>query len=334
MTVKKKKNKDPQIKKSRINLKEENRLLRLLVDTLPEANLFIKDANLKYLFNNTSHLELLGARKQEDALGKTDLDFFPKDIARHFYNDEQYILQTGRPLMNIEETVVDQTTTKLKWLLTTKVPFFGMDDKIAGIVGLSRNITRIKSLEEALMRKNALLHKLSLRDGLTRVYNRLYLERDFPSLLSAFSRTSQPLSALLLDIDDFKEINDTLGHHSGDIVLKQTVSILRSVFNRKSDIIVRFGGDEFLVLLFNNPALTKDAIEPLRSAEQLAHDILVKMSQAEIRSNHKTQKKRTLHVSIGITQWKNREQFSDLLIRVDKALYKAKRAGKNQYATL
>ncbi len=331
MAVKKK---SISVKKKQLNLEEENRLLRLLVDTLPESNLYIKDTKLRFLFNNKSHLELLGIRKQKEAFGKTDHDFFPKDIARHFYNDEQYILQTGRSLMNIEETVVDQTTTKFKWLLTTKVPYFDKNGKIAGIVGLSRNITRIKALEEALMKKNALLHKLSLRDGLTRVYNRLYLERDFPSLLAAFSRTDQPLSVLLLDIDDFKDINDTLGHHTGDIVLKQTVSLLRSVLTRKSDIIVRFGGDEFLVLLFNNPALTKDAPEPLRSAEQMAQNLITKFSEAEICSNQKKQKKRTLHVSIGITQWKNREPFSELLIRVDKALYKAKRAGKSQYATI
>ncbi len=309
---------------------DENKMLKLLFDALPETCMYFKDKNCRYVMNNNAHLKLLGLKTRKAALGKTDFDFFPKDLARHYYNDEQYIIQTGKTLVNREETVVDQTSGKMKWMLSTKAPYYDKKGKLEGIIGLSRNITRIKSLEEALIRKNTLLHKLSLRDGLTHTYNRLYLERDFPPLLSAFSRTSQPLSVLLLDLDDFKKINDTLGHLTGDMVLRQAVSILKDVFKRKSDIIVRYGGDEFLVVMFNNFASEKDVKAPAKSAEQLAKDVLQKFSKAEVRSSMiKTPV--SLKVSIGIAQKKKDEQFSDLLIRVDKALYKAKKKGKHRY---
>jgi diguanylate cyclase (GGDEF)-like protein/PAS domain S-box-containing protein len=305
-------------------------MLRDLFDRLPEICIYFKDTQSRYLLNNKAHLDLLGLRTPEEAFGKSDFDIFPEDMARNYYNDEQYIIQTGKSLIDREEAAVDKTTGKLKWLLSTKVPYYDATGKIIGIMGLSRNITRIKSLEEALIRKNTMLHRLSLRDALTGTYNRLYLERDFPALLSAFARTKQPLSVMILDLDNFKKINDELGHLTGDMVLRQSVSILRQVFKRKSDIIVRYGGDEFLVILFNNKAHKKDVKSPARSAEELARDVLEKLGRAEIRAQC-NKKPMYIRASIGIAERKDDEDFKDLLVRADKALYEAKAKGRHRY---
>lgn len=316
-------------KKGLARLKDENKMLRDLFDRLPEICMYFKDTESRYMMNNKAHLGLLGLKKQEEAFGKNDFDIFPEDMARNYFNDEQYIIQTGKPLTDREETAIDRTTGKLKWFLSTKVPYYDEKGKIAGIIGLSRNITRIKSLEEALIRKNTMLHRLSLRDALTGTYNRLYLERDFPALLSAFARTKQPLSVLILDLDNFKKINDELGHLTGDMVLRQSVSILRHVFKRKSDILVRYGGDEFLVILFNNSAKKGDVKPPARSAEELAEDVLEKLGRAEIRSQ-KNAKPWGIRASIGIAERKENEEFKDLLVRADKALYEAKAKGRHR----
>ena len=138
-------------------LARERNLLRTLVDNLPDY-IFAKDAESRFILNNTAHLRLLRADTQDDVAGKTDYDIFPRQLAAQYFNDEQAIVQSGESLVNREESVVTEQGEK-HWLLTTKVPLKDAQGDIAGIVGMSRNITERKQMAEALKRHAVLLEQ-------------------------------------------------------------------------------------------------------------------------------------------------------------------------------
>ena len=128
------------------SMRGERNILRTLIDNLPD-NIYVKDAQSRFVLNNVTHLRNLGATAQADVLGKTDLDIFPHEMAAQFLADEQRIIQSGQPLINCEEMVQDQTTGETLWHLTTKVPLRDSQGQITGLVGMSRNITAQKQAE-------------------------------------------------------------------------------------------------------------------------------------------------------------------------------------------
>jgi PAS domain S-box-containing protein len=135
-------------KKTKDVLGRERNLLRTLIDNLPDK-VYIKDEKSKYVINNIVHLRSIGLSQQEDALGKTSFNFFPEQLAKQYIADEQKIVETGDPLINHEEEVLDAKTGKINWHLTTKVPIRDTHGKIIGIVGLSRDITEQRLSEIA-----------------------------------------------------------------------------------------------------------------------------------------------------------------------------------------
>jgi PAS domain S-box-containing protein len=129
-------------------LAEERNLLRVLIDNLPDA-IFVKDTESRIIINNVTHQQVLGATTQEEVVGKSDFDFFAPDLAAQYFADDQAIIQSGQPLVNREEPCVDPAGGK-QWRLTSKVPWRDSSGKILGTVGISRDITERKRIEEAL----------------------------------------------------------------------------------------------------------------------------------------------------------------------------------------
>ncbi len=140
-------------------LANERNLLRTLIDHLPD-NIFVKDINNRILIDNSAHRRLLRAATPEEVLGKTDYDFFPKEIAESYYNDEKQIFLTGNPLINREEPSIDIDGNKV-WLQTTKVPIRDNKGIITGLVGINHNITENKKREERIRQQVAHLRALS-----------------------------------------------------------------------------------------------------------------------------------------------------------------------------
>ncbi len=139
-------------------LAQERTMLRTLIDTLPD-NIFIKDAASRIVIDNIAHARLLSNSTPEEVAGKTDFDFFPREMAQKYYDDEQRILQTGEPEINIEEQTIDPDGN-IHWLLTTKVPLRDTDGNIVGIVGINRDITAQKQQEETLAQERTMLRTL------------------------------------------------------------------------------------------------------------------------------------------------------------------------------
>lgn len=138
-------------------LETERNLLRTLMDNLPD-NVFVKDAQSRFVTNNASHRRVLGVDNLAQIIGKTDFDMFPREIASSFYDDEQQIVRSGEPLFDREEQVV-YATGEIRWHLATKVPLYNSQGELYGLVGVSRDITERKRKDEEILRLNADLVK-------------------------------------------------------------------------------------------------------------------------------------------------------------------------------
>ncbi|MFY0727836.1 GGDEF domain-containing protein [Pseudomonas sp. NFX15] len=169
--------------------------------------------------------------------------------------------------------------------------------------------------------RNALLYRAAtqsaLRDPLTDTGNRIAMDQTLQREIELCRRHMQPLSVLMLDIDHFKQVNDTHGHSTGDDVLKSVAAVIKSQL-RNVDMVFRYGGEEFLVLLSNT---TREAAamvgERLRFAAQ---------SEEFLADGHSI----ILTVSLGCSTLLPGESADSLLRRADSALYVAKREGRNR----
>jgi diguanylate cyclase (GGDEF)-like protein len=168
--------------------------------------------------------------------------------------------------------------------------------------------------------KSREMTRLSNTDVLTGLYNRRYFDNEFERELKRSGRSSNVLSVIMLDIDDFKVINDTFGHQVGDEYLKKTAETLTSVFKRESDIVARYGGEEFIVLL---PGVNAD------HARQLAEDLQYKIKAMKI--DHQGNKVGATISSGIISSVPDVNTISDSIISgADQALYMAKQKGRDR----
>jgi PAS domain S-box-containing protein len=142
------KNQITESKQAALALRNERLLLRTVIDNVPDS-IYCKDsAGRKTLVN---HTELLFSRttSETEVIGKTDFDLYPKELAEAFFADDQLVLQTGQPVLNREEFVLDNNGMK-KWLLTSKIPMKDEVGNITGIIGIGRDITSRRQTEEEL----------------------------------------------------------------------------------------------------------------------------------------------------------------------------------------
>lgn len=166
-------------------------------------------------------------------------------------------------------------------------------------------------VEKSLVEK---LSEIAIYDSLTGLYKRGVFDSLLEKEIKKHRRYKKPLSVFMLDIDDFKVINDTYGHQEGDKVLRN-IGQLMSDNSRLYDIECRYGGEELISIL---PGTNER--QALKIAERLRKDIL----------KHFLSQTYNITVSVGIAQLRDGEELIELVSRVDKALYQAKDAGKNQ----
>jgi PAS domain S-box-containing protein len=140
-----------------VELSKERLLLRTLIDNLPDA-IYAKDAAGRKTMANPADLKNLRCKTEAEAIGKSDYDFFPAEVAKKFYDDDQKVIH-GEPVINREEHFFDEAGRK-RWLLTSKLPMCDQDGKIVGLVGIGHDITERKQAEETLDRERRLLRTL------------------------------------------------------------------------------------------------------------------------------------------------------------------------------
>jgi diguanylate cyclase (GGDEF)-like protein len=167
-----------------------------------------------------------------------------------------------------------------------------------------------------LQQANEVLNQLSITDGLTRLHNHRFFQDHLTREIKRVTRSGEPLSMLLTDIDDFKQLNDRFGHAAGDELLTRIAQIMVDCV-RDSDLVARYGGEEFVILALNCD---------LASAEQLAEKVRTAIAESSFILDDSLRPLR-ITISVGVALFRgNRKRFFQ---RADEALYRAKSQGKN-----
>lgn len=137
-----------QRKKTEEALAYERDLLRALLDNIPDR-IYFKDVESRFIRCSASMVKRLGVTDQSEVIGKTDFDFHPRELAQEFYQDEQTIILTGKPLISKLERQIDMDGNPI-WASVTKVPIYNQNGSVTGIIGISRDMTELKKAESAL----------------------------------------------------------------------------------------------------------------------------------------------------------------------------------------
>lgn len=181
------------------------------------------------------------------------------------------------------------------------------------------SLLRIKELQDRINTKKRQLEDLSFTDGMTGLYNHRYLQQRLNEEFKRAQRYNDPLSCVMVDLDHFKKVNDTCGHPFGDQVVKDTADILRQCV-REHDIVTRYGGDEFLIILPRTHFTGS-----LTVAERIW-----KTLDSHTVTDGKNARKVTASIGISFYPNKNVTGPEQLIAHADEALYKAKRDGRNK----
>ena len=147
-----------ELKQAERKLADERNLLRTLINALPHQ-IFVKDTQSQFIVANMETVrgfDVVGVKSEEELIGKTDIDFYHDETAKGFYDEEQRIIRTGKPVINKE--VLGAVTGK--WWLGTKVPYYDSEGKIAGLVGMGQDITELKEAQRKLAEEHSLLRTL------------------------------------------------------------------------------------------------------------------------------------------------------------------------------
>ncbi|MCH4887047.1 diguanylate cyclase [Acidaminobacter sp. JC074] len=193
---------------------------------------------------------------------------------------------------------------------------------IIGKVLREKNET-LNNLTDQLQQSNDCLKEISIKDALTGLYNRRYFEEYIEEKLQLIYRHDNALAVCVIDIDNFKYYNDTFGHAIGDLVLKEVANTLNEQVLRSLDMVARYAGDEFVIVLYD---VDNDNLEPV--AERIVNSINnLRIGIPDY------DKKLTVSISMGITTAKGKckHTSTEIFQKADQALFRAKDEGKNCY---
>lgn len=287
----------------------ERALFRQMIDQVPDY-LFVKDRESRFIVANKAVAADLGA-SPEDLIGKTDFELHPRSLAEQFYADEQQVIRSGQPMLDIQEFVID-LDGKEKWFSTSKVPLRNRQSEIIGIIGIGRDITDRRQAEDQM-------HFMAHHDPLTGLPNRsMLLDRLTQALLQA-ERHNRQVTTIFIDLDNFKLVNDSLGHRAGDALLKVVAERLIGCV-RATDTVVRLGGDEFVIVLVDQEGGTDSSVTLDRLRAALAEPVAI-----EGRSL-------TVTCSSGLAKFPlDGADAETLIMNADTAMYQAKASGRNTF---
>lgn len=278
---------------------------------------FIKNSEGEYIFVNDKFFHVFN-KKQNEVLGKTDQELWPAETAAILRENDKLILKNNLP-MSLEESTPNADGSLNYWL-SCKFPLHdAQGNKL--LAGLSIDISdrkyyeiQMEDYQRRLETAITELERLSSTDALSGLKNKGAFSQCLNDEIARAKRYNLPLSLLFLDIDKFKEFNDTFGHPAGDEAITQVSRIIEA-HARPSDFIARVGGEEFAVIFPST-----DAQGAFIMAERLRRGIESSLWT-----------KRNITVSIGIAEISDTLANSiDLTEAADRALYAAKNNGRNQ----
>jgi len=285
-------------------------LLNQIYDNVRDFAIFTVDCDGKITSWNAG-AELIFGYSADDAAGQ--------DIAILFTVEDR---QLGQPEKERRTAAQHGRAADYRWHVRkdgarfwadgVMTPLRGDADSIVGYLKIARDITDRKLAQDEISR-------LATVDALTGLANRVAFQSHRSEMLALALRTDQLLLLLLIDLDHFKEVNDTYGHHAGDLLLQQAAQRIRGA-SRGSDFVARLGGDEFALLQLNAQAPTDGATLADKLLATLSRPFTIEQREVQISAS----------IGIAICPVDTREA-EDLLKKADMAMYQAKSKGRNNF---
>jgi diguanylate cyclase (GGDEF)-like protein/PAS domain S-box-containing protein len=303
-----------------VRLLAETDVLNVIMN-LGRDMIYFKDRQSRFFFVSRTEALRFGTAHVKKIIGTSDFDHFTREHAIPAFRDEQRIIRTGKPVVEIveKETWPDGS---FNWVSTSKFPLRDKKGRVIGTWGISRDITALKRAEDELEAANRELSQLSRTDTLSGLLNRRHLGETLQKNFKLRSREKDSrcqgeFSVVLFDIDRFKSINDEYGHLAGDQVIRHMARILQSGI-RRTDSLFRYGGDEFLLLLPDTG---------LEGGRFVAAKLLGRIRKTPCLFAGRQIR---LTSSAGVAGSKETRSASVLLKKADRRLYLSKRAGRDQ----
>ncbi len=269
---------------------------------------FVKDLEGRYLLVNHATAAFLD-KSAEQILGQRDDQLFSAQSAARVIRQDQLVLQVGHTQTFEEQVTLPDGREAL--FLSTKGPLFDPSGSVVGLFGIARDVTERKLAEERIER-------LAHFDVLTGLPNRVQLDESARHAILRAQCGSHKLAVMFLDLDSFKDINDSLGHSIGDALLVRLARRLRLTL-RAEDMVARLGGDEFIFLLHG------DDVDALPRVAQKILDTVLEPFTVE-------QHELSVSASIGVAIYPQDGKDLETLVRcADSAMYRAKQNGRNGY---
>ncbi len=291
----------------------KERLLQDIINNIPNP-LFFKDREGIFQYVNNAFSKNILGLTNEELIGKKleDLkEVVPLELIV-FHQNQDAILYEDHNSLEYESSIKMSDGVTKEFQITKKV-FNSEFGECLGYIGVMSDITDLKQKEKKLQ-------ELASIDSLTHLYNRRHFSKVAQQALELAKRHSETLCVIMLDIDNFKKINDTYGHKIGDDVIIRLANILQET-SRKSDIVARFGGEEFVLLL---PKTHREG------ASIIAEKIREKSEELLITLDDGSEISFTISLGVSEINIKEESDVEEGIKRADAALYASKRSGKNR----
>lgn len=294
-------------------LRENEQKYRSIADHSGDCLWIMDLETLRFTYVSPSVIQLYGSTPEEtmaqgigEVMPPHSLEIVTKILEEELVNDARDVDPHRTRTIEIEEYRQDRS---IIWIENVLSFLRDNDGRPVAILGVSRDVTERKRLHEEL-------RKLAVTDPLTGAFNRRHFMEELHREMGRSDRYHIPFSLIMLDIDHFKVVNDRFGHETGDRVLEELVQLIRNRI-RATDILARWGGEEFLIMLVNTH---------LSQAIPLGEALLQQMRDLPFPEIGE------LTASFGVTQYREEESPDVLLTRVDNLMYQAKREGRARIA--
>jgi diguanylate cyclase (GGDEF)-like protein/PAS domain S-box-containing protein len=283
---------------------EDSWILNTLMENTADS-IYIKDRRCRLWRISKKMAMDLGYSDLQKIYGKTDLELFGEEFGKKTMIDDLEVMETGQPKIGLVEKYINKHG-ETNWTSTTKLPLRNDAGEVIGLLGITREINELKGSEIEFQ-------WLATHDPLTSLANRYLLLDHIEQAIFHTNPNKNYFAILFLDLNGFKQINDTLGHYRGDQFLQKVAKVLLDNV-RGSDTVARIGGDEFVILLegLTNP----------EDAEKLGKKFT---DLVQTRVDPETN---LITAAIGISVYPTHGQDPESLLKAaDQAMYIAKKNG-------
>ena len=309
-------------KKAEEALKVSENKYRLLADNIHDV-VFVLDMNLNYTYVSPS-IKMLRGYEPEEVLKQSYTDILTPssmDLAMKTLSDVMELEKIKHQEITESRTLQLEMRRKDGTTVWTEVKFSFIRDenqRPVGILGVTRDITERKQAEDELRESEHRYQDLSIIDDLTQLHNSRHFYAQLEKEIERSNRYEQPFTLLMLDIDNFKTFNDTYGHVEGDYALSRLGQVVKRCL-RETDSAYRYGGEEFMIML---PMTTSEEgiVTAKRIQTKLRKETFSPVLGQEV----------YMTVSIGLAQYKPKEEMKEFVQRVDQLMYQAKKNGRDR----